>query len=243
MTAFGNHEMDEEYVLEIENPPLPPVEKVHDFYVTTIGGMEDVVLRDLREQLKQITQVKVEKGRRIGRIFFRYKRSPQKLLELQSVENVFVLLADFGGVTVGQPGLLRIAKQVGKVDLIPAAVLHDILHGLKDQASFELSCTAGKGHRFSASELHHMVQAVLTMKYDLDPGNEPYHLHLQVQGRRALLGLRLSHKEQSVRNYRLIQVDGDLPPTAAYCLSKLAQIRKHHVCLDARCGGGRPWSK
>ena len=83
-----------------------------------------------------------------------------------------------------------------------------------------------------------MVQAVLTMKYDLKPGNEPYHLHLQVQGRRALLGLRLSQKEQSDRIYRLIQVDGDLPPSAAYCLSILAQIRKHHVCLDARCGGG-----
>ena len=232
--------MDDEFLLDIEAPPLPPVEKVYDFYVTTAGGMEDVVLSELQDTLTQITQVRVEKGRRIGRIFFRYTRSPQKLLALRGVENVFALLAEFGGVTVGQPGLLKVAKQIGNVDLIPAAVLHDILHGLKEEASFQLSCTVGKGHRFAASELHQMVQAVLTLKYNLEPSrvDMPYQVQVQLRGKRGLVGLQLSGREQRKRAYRFVEVDGDLPPSVAYCLGKLARVQKHHVCLDVRCGGG-----
>jgi len=232
--------MKDPLLLNIEKSPLPDVEKVYDFYVTTAGGLEDVVLRELRQHLKQITRVRVKKGRRRGRIFFHYRRSPHRLLELHCVETVYALLADFGGVTVGQPGLLAIAKQIGKVDLIPAAVLHDILHGIKEEAHFHLSCTVGKGHRFSASELRYIVQTVLTMRYDLELGDEsvPYQIQVQVQGRRALIGMQLSTQEQKKRSYREIEVNGDLPPAVAYCIGKLARIQKQQICLDVRCGGG-----
>ena len=228
-------------LLEIEEPDRPelPVEKVHNFYVTTIGGLEDVVLKDLKAHLKSLTHVRVERGRRHGRIFFTYTRSPKHLLNLRSVEQVFALLDDIRGVTVGHPGLLRIAERVARVDLVPAAVLHDILHGSKVVPGFQLSCTVGSRHRFSASEMHQVVRTVLDMKYevDLEEAERPYPLRLQMIGKRALFGLQLSDRTVRERTYRRVRVDGDPEPVLAYCLSLILGIDPRDILLDPRCGG------
>ncbi|MBT4141038.1 MAG: hypothetical protein HOE48_24230 [Candidatus Latescibacteria bacterium] len=231
----------DEPLLDIEGPPGPPLEKVYDFYVTVAGGMEDVAQAEIKKKLGKISDLRVVRGRRLSRIFFHYERSPKKLLELQSVAKVYALLANISGVTVGQPGLLRIAQRVGKVDLVPAAVLHDILHGVKDEVGFRLSCTTGKGHRFSASELHQIVQTLLTMKYEIDDGvNRPYILHLRIEGNRALFGLQLVTERERERAHYPVQIRGDVQPSVAFALAQLIRFRKGDIVLDIRCGGGQP---
>ena len=230
----------DEPLLEIEHPPGPPLEKVYDFYATVAGGMEDVALTEIKKQLGKVSDIHVVKSRRLSRIFFHYERSPKKLLELRTVEQVYALLANISGVTVGQPGLLHIAQRVEKVDLIPAAVLHDILHGIKDEVGFRLSCTTGKGHRFSASELHQVVQTVLTMKYEVDDRvDRPYVLHLRLEGNRALLGLQLVTQKERERLCYPIQVRGDLQPSVAYGIAQLLHLRSQEVVVNIGCGGGQ----
>lgn len=229
----------DEPLLDIELPPGPPLEKVYDFYVTVAGGLEDLVVAEIKQRLGKVSDLKVIRGRRLSRVFFHYERSPRKLLELRTVDRVYALLANVSGITVGQPGLLKIAQTIGQVDLIPSAVLHDILYGVKDEVGFRLSCTTGKGHRFSASEVHHIVQTVLTMKYEVDDGvDRPYVLHLRVEGNRALFGLQLVTQKEREANY-LIQVRGDLQPSVAHCLAKLLRLRRNDKVLDLRCGGGQ----
>ncbi len=226
---------------QIEGTAGPPeVEKVYDYYATTAGGLEEVALKDLKARLKGLKQVRMERDRRHGRVFFRYERSPRRLLELRSVENLFALLLEIRGVTVGQPGLLRIAEQVAKVDLAPAIALHDALYGEKPDFWFSLTCTAGRGHRFSASELHQVVQTVLCVKYGLEPEGEgpAYPLHLQVRGKRALFGLQLSERRMRDRDYRRANLPGGLTGSVAYCMALLGRVEGRDVCLDPMCGSG-----
>ena len=214
--------------------------KVYDYYVTTVGGLEEVVLKDLHHRLKGVTQVRMDRGRRHGRIFFHYVRSPGRLMDLRSVDNVYARLAEVGGITVGKPGLQRILERVARLDLAPATALHDVLHGPKDTRKFALTCTAGRDHRFSAGELYRTVRSALHPRYELVPeeSEPPYSLHLQVTGSRALLGLQLSIRRMRTRDYRLAGVPGGLEATVAYCMAFLARVESRDVCLDPMCGSG-----
>lgn len=227
-------------LLDIDLPPPPPPDKVYDYYATVVGGLEDVAVNEIKKKLVKVSDVQVIRGRRLSRVFFHYERSPKKLLELRSVVQIHVLLANFKGVTAGQPGLLHIAKKLGQVDLIPGAVLHDILYGPKEEPGFRLSCTLGKGHRFSASELHHIVNTVLTMKYEVDDQvDRPYGLHLRVEGNRALFGLQIASQTDWEKTHYPVQVRGDLQASVAYGLAQLARLRRDDVVLDVACGGGK----
>jgi len=230
----------DEPLLEIEEPPGPPLEKVYNFYVTVAGGMEDVAVAEIKKKLGKVSDLHVARGRRMSRVFFHYERSPKKLLELRAVAQVYALLANISGVTVGQPGLLRVAQRVGQVDLVPAAVLHDILHGVKEGVGFRLSCTTGKGHRFSVGAVSLVVQTVLTLKYEIDDSaSRPYVLHLRVEGNRALFGLQLVTQRERERVHYPIQARGDLEPSVAYGFAQLLRLTSRDIVLNLNCGGGQ----
>jgi len=228
---------DELLHIEGDTRPQPPIEKVRDYYVTTVGGLEAVALRDLKAHLKGLSNVRVEPGSRHGRIFFRYERSPRLLLGMRSVQNVYALLGEIHGVTPGKPGLLRLARGVAGADIVPAVALHDVLHGPKESPWVSLSCTSGQGHRYSASELHQVVQTVVWGKYEIPDRGEgpPYRLHLQIVGRRALFGMQVPLRRMQDRDYRSGTSGGGLDATLAYCMAYLGRVEPRDVCLDPIC--------
>jgi len=212
--------------------------KVYDYYATTVGGLEQVVAADLGHSLGEIQSLQIERDRRHGRLFFRYERSPRKLLELRSVDNLFALLARIRNVTVGRPGLQQIANAISRVDLKPAMTLHDRLHGDKEKSTCRLICTVGGDHRFSTSDLYRAVRDVLVANgTDLEAEQSAYVLHLQVKGGKALFGFQLAQARLRNRDYRIESVPGGLEATAAYCMTLLAEIKPGDVCLDPMCGG------
>jgi tRNA G10 N-methylase Trm11 len=144
------------------------------------------------------------------------------------------------GVTPGKPGLLRLARGVADADIVPAVALHDALHGAKADPWVSLSCTSGKGHRFSASELHQVVQTVMWGQYEIPDRGEgpPYRVHLQVEGRRALFGMQVPLRRMREREYRPGPSGVGLDATLAYCMAYLGRVEKRDVCLDPVCGDG-----
>jgi tRNA (guanine6-N2)-methyltransferase len=214
------------------------VAKVYDYYATTVSGLEQVVAADLKHSLGEIQSLQIERGRRHGRLFFRYERSPKKLLELRSVDNLFALLTRVRNVTVGHPGLQQIADAIGRIDLQPAMSLHDKLHGDKEKATCRLICTVGGDHRFSTGDLYRAVSDTLAANgTGIEAEQSAYILHLQVKGGKALLGFQLAQSRLRNRDYRRETVPGGLEATAAYCMALLAEIKPGDVCLDPMCGG------
>ena len=214
--------------------------KIYDYYATTVSGLEHVVAADLQSRLPHIQRVRVERGERHGRVFFRYERSPRQLLELRSVDNLFALLASIPGITTGRPGLQRIVDQVTRTDIGPALGLHAVLNGPKDESVGRLMCTVGGRHRFTAADLQDALREPFAEKLPMAdaPVERTCTFHLQVVGKKALLGMQLTPRRLRDRPYREVDVPGGLEATVAYCMAVLAGVGKRQICLDPMCGSG-----
>lgn len=223
------------------NPPSrPDLPKIYDYFATTVGGLEHVVAGDLQRLLPHLQQLRVERGERHGRLFFHYERSPRQLLELRCVDNLFALLAHIPEVTTGGPGLQRIVDQVAHTDLRPALALHDALNGPRDEPVGRLICTVSGRHRFTAADLQNALRAPFSAQLPMAdaPPERTCTFHLQVVGKKALLGLQLTPRRLRDRQYRKADIPGGLEATVAYCMALLAGVGERQICLDPMCGSG-----
>ena len=198
-------------------------DKIYRYWIAVPSGLEAVALDELREYAPEVQQVEVEPGGRMGQIFFTYKRRPGRLLQLRSAVQCAGLISQMHGVTVGRPGLEYICKRIARCDLTPVKSLAQAQSAAIDPHAFALSATLRGRYRFSTAELIAAVAAVLRDKHGLRPGKGPHllRLHLQLTGRRALLGLRLG--------------EGIAPNAAvAYCLARLVAMQPGAGVLWAR---------
>ena len=198
-------------------------DKIYRYWIAVPSGLEAVALDELREYVPEAQQVEVEPGGRVGQIFFTYRRSPGRLLRLRSAVQLAGLIGQMHGVTVGRPGLEYICKRIARCDLTPVKSLAQAQSAAVDTRAFALSATLRGRYRFSAAELIAAATTVLRDKHGLHPGKGPHllRLHLQLTGRRALLGLRLG--------------EGAAPNAAvAYCLGRLLAMRPGAYVLWAR---------
>ena len=198
-------------------------DKIYRYWIAVPSGLEAVALDELSEYAPEVQQVDVEPGGRVGQIFFTYKRSPGRLLQLRSAMQCAGLIVQMHGVTVGRPGLEYICKRIARCDLTPVKSLARVQSTALDTDTFALSATLQGRYRFSSTELTAAVAAVLRDQHGLRPGKGPHllRLHLQLTGRRALLGLRLG--------------EGIAPNAAvAYCLSRLVAMQPGACVLWAR---------
>ena len=197
--------------------------KIYRYWIAVPSGLEAVALDELNEHVPEVQQIEVEPGGRVGQIFFTYKRSPGRLLQLRSSVQCAGLISQMHGVTVGRPGLEYICNRIARCDLTPVKSLAQAQSATVDPHAFALSATLRGRYRFSAAELTAAVTAVLRDKHGLRPGKGPHllRLHLQLTGRRALLGLRLG--------------TGAAPNAAvAYCLARLVAMQPGACVLWAR---------
>ena len=109
-------------------PSRAGTEKIHDFFITTVSGLEKAVLESLRAQLAGATGFETESDRRNGRIYFHYTRSPVKLTAVRSALAVAGVVSRFRGVTVGGPGLERVCERLRRADLSAARNLVRACH-------------------------------------------------------------------------------------------------------------------
>ena len=198
-------------------------DKIYRYWIAVPSGLEVVALDELRECAPGVQQVEVEPGGRVGQIFCTYKRSPGRLLQLRSAIQCAGLIVQMHGVTVGRPGLEYICKRIARCDLTPVKSLAQAQSTAIDTHAFALSATLRGRYRFSAAELTEAVTAVLRDKHGLRLGKGPdlLRLHLQLTGRRALLGLRLG--AGAVPNEAMI-----------YCLARLVAMQPGACVLWAR---------
>jgi hypothetical protein len=168
--------------------------KIHRFYATSIGGLEDVVLDDCQNRLIGLEKVRIERGGRVGRIFFQYERSPKQLVEIHSAVGVFALLAEVFGITVGKTSIERIKTKITALNIEPVQRLARACGAATDGSHYDLNVTLQGHHRFTTLELRRAVQEVLEGQHGLRGGEDGLSFYLQVTGKRAIFGLRLSSR-------------------------------------------------
>lgn len=205
--------------------------KIHQFYASALSGLEEVVADELRGSLAGLSALRIERGRRQGRVFFTHPRSPRLLLDLRTPLSTWGLLAQVQGVSVGPPGLHRLLEQLKKVDLVAAQRLLRACEPEARDRQFQLNLTLQGAHRFAKSELVRQFQAQLQGR-GLQPGQgrNLLRLQLQVEGPRALLGVQLGRN----RADQCLEQEGIGGPLVS-CLGRLLPATGREVLLALGC--------
>ena len=205
--------------------------KIFHYYANALSGLEEVVADELQSRLPELTQVKLDRGKRQGRVFFTYRRSPRLLLQLRTPLSLGGILAQVQGITVGGPGLVRLVDQLEKVDLQAAQRLLKSCEPQADAGRFQLSVTMDGAHRFSKGDVAHQVQKLLQRR-GLKPGEgaELLRLQLQVEGQRAVLGMQLGPNRA-----RHCLEDGGIGGPLASCLGRLLPATGGELMIALGC--------
>ena len=165
-----------------------------EFVITCIGGLEEVAVEEMRVRLgSAASAVRPERGA-VGRVFFRYRASPRRLLELRCPTRLQAIAAQAHDVTVGGPGLERVLRCLRQLPLESVQRIARACDPGVDGRRFHLEVSLRGNHRFETGELRAGAEALLRSELGLQPGTgsgSPMRLSLQVRRRRALVSVQL----------------------------------------------------
>ena len=205
--------------------------KVFRYCAAALAGLEEVVADELKSELADLEQVRLDRRRRQGRVFFTYRRSPCRLLHLRTPLSLYGVLAQVQGITVGPPGLERLLAQLQGFDL---AAAQRLLRGSEPEADpwqFQLSVTLQGAHRFTKSQVVQRLQAQLRARGLVQgQGQGLLRLQLQIEGPRALLGLQLGPNRADA-----CVGEGGIGGPLAACVDRLLPATGTEVLLTLGC--------
>ena len=211
-----------------------------DFLVTCIGGLEEVAADEVRRRLGSAAGgLRLERGH-IGRVFFRCRLSPRRLLELRCPTGLQAIAAQAHDVTVGGPGLERIMRCVRRLPMEGVQRVARACDQGIDEHRFDLTVTLRGNHRFKAAQVRAGAEAVLRSEFGLQGGDgkgSPMRLSLQVRSRRALVCVQLGPRRPGGDPRR----EG-WPGPAASSVARLLDLEDRHALVAIPHGkGGRIW--
>ena len=211
-----------------------------DFVVTCIGGLEEVAADELRRRLGgEVEGVRLERGH-AGRVFFRCRVSPRRLLELRCPTGLQAIAAQAHDVTVGGPGLERITRCVRRLPVEAVQRLARACDQGIDGHRFDLTVSLHGNHRFGAGQVRAGAEAVLRSEFGLRRGEgegSPMRLSVQVRRRRALVSVHLGPRRPGGDPRR----EG-WPGPAASSVARLLDLDDRHVIVAIpHVGGGSVW--
>ncbi len=212
-----------------------PHEKPARYYLSLLGGLEDVVAGELAQRVPEAEVV----GRRPGRLFVEYGGGPKPLTDLRSIENVFAYVAQFDGLSCRRDGLQEVENHLGEVDLGPATQLRQQLHGPVAGPVFRVTGTRSGEHEYKSQEIAAAAGSAIQAAYgwDVDLKNFNFEVNVEVEDDHCLVGLRLTPEALHKRS-RVVHGIASLNPTAAYAMCVLSGPEADEVVLDPMCGTG-----
>jgi tRNA (guanine6-N2)-methyltransferase len=234
------------------------------FYVMTMPGLETLAFSEIRARVPDAELIKFARGIAL----FRTMAKPATLLELRTVEDVFVTLAHVTGLGHGRDALRVIHSATLNADVVGAlAVWRQVRHAVPPpggregietrSASFAegpygpsggqphtwrvISQKAGT-HDFRRVDAGNAVSDALrrTLPRGMShvADDADVEFWLWLSGSEALVGLRLSDATMRHRGYKREHVPASLRPTVAAAMGWLARPTQEDIVLDPLCGAG-----
>lgn len=211
-----------------------------DFVVTCIGGLEEIAADEVRLRLGSAAEgLRLERGH-VGQVFFRYRVSPRRLLELRCPTGLQAIAGQAHDVTVGSPGLERIMRCVRRLPMESVQRLARACDRGIDEHRFQLTVTLRGHHRFGVGHVRAGAEALLRSEFGLRPGGaegSPMRLNVQVRRRRALVSVQLGPPRPGGNPLR----EGWRGP-AASSVARLLDLEEQHLLVAIpHTGTGSIW--
>jgi tRNA (guanine6-N2)-methyltransferase len=210
------------------------------YFARVSAGLEQVAAGDLESRLG---------ARLLGfghrRVDFEYAGAPQALLDLRSVDDVYVLVARLTRLDHTRVTLDRLTQKVALLDFEPALAAIAAARELPEYPKYRVTASHLGKRNYSRYDVEGAIERALTprlpWRFVLNAADEPepdLDLRVLLEDDWALLGLRLGAVPLHRRPYKIASRTGSLKAPVAYCLNLLAGLAPGQVVLDPACGAG-----
>ncbi|MEM1514682.1 MAG: THUMP domain-containing protein [Thermoproteota archaeon] len=207
-------------------PRGPPPNNVVDFMVTTIPGLEDIVLEEAREKI-DILGAELRFGGVGGRVLLRVPTNQHnRVFMLRSIEHIIELIGTFG-VKGDRSGLDQIYNGVLNLD-IPLG------------STFRVTCERVGSHDYTSIDVQRVAGQALVDKYGrkVDLRKPETIVRVDVAHNLCIVGIQKTRTSLRIRHPRVFQHYSALNPVIAYAMLRIAGVRSGDRILDPFCGGG-----
>jgi 23S rRNA G2445 N2-methylase RlmL len=210
------------------------------YFARVTAGLEQLAWHDIERQLE---------ARLLGfghrRIDFAYAGPPATLLELRSIDDVYVYVGRLEGLDHTRASLVRLAQKIGQLDFAGALAACASIRPLPGAPTYRVTASHLGRRNYSRYDVEGAVDAALSESLPWrfvpnDPEEDEPDLDVRVllEADWALIGLRLGAIPLHRRAYKVASRPGSLKAPVAYCLCLLAELAAGHVVLDPACGAG-----
>lgn len=211
---------------------------MNTYYGMTMPGLETVAFSEIRGNMPDAELVKFSRGI----VLFRTAEFPEKLLELRTVEDIFVAVAHITGLGHGRDALRVLHSATQHADLTGALSAWRRIHHGKRASTWRVISQKQGSHEFRRVDagdavgdaLHRALpRGMHSVEDDAD-----IEFWLWLNGSEALLGLRLSDATMRHRTYKQEHLPASLRPTIAASMGLLSRPTPEDIVLDPLCGAG-----
>jgi 23S rRNA G2445 N2-methylase RlmL len=210
------------------------------YFARVTAGLEQLAWHDIERLME---------ARLLGfghrRIDFAYAGPSAALLELRSVDDVYVYVGRLDGLDHTRASLGRLTQKIGQLDFAAALAACTSIRPLGGAPTYRVTASHLGRRNYSRYDVEGAVDAAMSESLPWrfvpnDPEEDEPDLDVRVllEADWALIGLRLGAIPLHRRAYKVASRPGSLKAPVAYCLCLLAELAAGDIVLDPACGAG-----
>jgi tRNA (guanine6-N2)-methyltransferase len=209
-------------------------------FARTIRGIESIAAAEIEQRCgANVTEI------RHREIRFQLDALKPGLLDLGSVDDVFLTFGTINEVDHTRAALSDLAKRVNRINFAETIALLRHVRRIPDKPNFDVVASFLGRRNYNRFEIEDTVAEVIQRqtrwrytpqrehKSDLDLS---FRIHLS--DREAIIGARLSTAPLHRRTYKLESRTGTLHPPLAFAMAMLSNLAENQKLLDPFCGVG-----
>jgi tRNA (guanine6-N2)-methyltransferase len=210
---------------------------MNKIFAITTRGLESICA----EELTTVPGVTVEEVA-YRRIFARCSEALTPLLELRTVEDVFLYAATWQNIGRARSTLQAMTAMGAQLPLNKIAGICAQVRSLPEAPTFSITANFVGRRNYNTDEIKQSIAAGITSQrgwmYSEDDMLASLNVRIFLEGETAVIGVRLGERSLSKRTYKHSHVPGSLKPTVAAAMAALGGVRTGMRVLDPCCGAG-----
>jgi 23S rRNA G2445 N2-methylase RlmL len=207
-------------------------------------GVEQIAWLEVHKRFPRATlQEYLFAKDRNGILIFEYGGAPDDLLELRTVEDVFLLALSAEITSRSRSGLQEVTRAIETDPLVERAVqLFRKQRGLGPRLTYRVVTRMEGQHQYRRIDIEQAVLKGLARRFgnvwQLVEEEADLEVWMNLLGARLLCGLRLSDRTMRHREYQAVHLPASLRPSVAAAMVFLTEPDEHDTFLDPMCGSG-----
>ncbi len=208
-----------------------------DWFALTTRGLEFVSQSEITA-LPMVTAVE----QNYRRVLFAYSGPSTELLQLRTIDDVFIHVATWQGIDRPRTALERLRRLSGLLDLEGAAESCAAVRPLSATPSFSVTVSFVGKRNYTTDEikgaLAEGIEVEHAWSYETNDAEADLNIRLFIEHESALVGVRLARTALHERAYKRTHLSGSLKPPVAAALVRLASAGVGLHVVDPCCGVG-----